>query len=541
MQKSDPTENGNAPNRSEFEILVIGAGIAGLSFIYALKQSQIYKDGLVNYRIIEKREGPGTDLGYPIHLSSTALESLKNLLTSTDLKKFNKFQEKLPIYHDGITISTSKNEILYRMIRSPGIKSMIEREDLMNIFRDSIEENDNQNNDNNNNNNDNNKIEYGKYVINLIQYNTHKVEVVFNDEERIKVDLVVGADGIFSSTRNQLYSPSQYRVPYESNKTTKFNKHELEKLPWTTINLRSSNKKIIENWLKDQNGVNTIVGDRFSATLIPVNKGNDKTVKSTDSDDPELLGIPDTQLKENSNQAHHADSTDYIITEGENDSGVEYDNTKPAGQRSVEQVYIALTIPTNWLLKNHNGKEVKLSNFTKNSQFLHDLENDSIGIEWSTKKEFQVYSLRKTLTGGGGKGRIVLIGDSSHGTVPFCGSGASNAILDGVDLVRCLERSFEGFDSDSGNSLRDLQTHNLKLQLDKFSKSSKKRNNKLITNSKRLLWLAQGETLSFRLIRKIVFKTLDFIESVSGDRDKMEIQVRNAIERDTVIKMTKCM
>ncbi|WWD06527.1 hypothetical protein V865_004619 [Kwoniella europaea PYCC6329] len=240
MSANADTDNTQA---KKLDILIVGAGIAGLSFVYALKRSEIYRKGLISYRIIEKKQAPSIDLGYPIHLSSAARQALKDILTPSDLTKLQKAQSTIPVYHDGLTVCNYKSEAMWRTVRDPGVRPMIEREDLMGILRDGVDED---------------RVEYSKELQSLDEIvNGEAVEVVLNNGEKFKVDLIIGADGMFSHTRQLLYPHTKVDL--------------IEKLPWTIINSRYTSPEVLD-WCKDQNGINTIVGDSFSATMIPLAK-----------------------------------------------------------------------------------------------------------------------------------------------------------------------------------------------------------------------------------------------------------------------------
>ncbi|OCF72501.1 hypothetical protein I204_06882 [Kwoniella mangroviensis CBS 8886] len=360
----------------KLDILIVGAGIAGLSFVYALRRSEIYQKGLVGYRIIEKKQAPSIDLGYPIHLSSASRQALRDLLTPSDLARFQKAQSTIPIYHDSLTVGNYKGEAMWRTIRDPGVRSMIEREDLMSILRDG---------------NDEDKVEYGKELLSLDEIvGEGRVEVVLSDGETFKVDLVIGADGMFSHTRQLLY-PSQ---------------NSLEKLPWTIMNSRYTSPEVL-GWCKDLNGINTIVGDSFSATIIPLGH--------------------QTQAQAQTNPS----------------------------------VYVALTIPSKWLEPSYCTKLSKCTcEPTIHSVFLRQLENSD---GWPRRKGFQMYSMNKTVAG---RGKVILLGDAAHGMPPFCGAGAGSAIVDSVELVKVLNTGigeyhhFYNLNSSLGDYMTQSQLRN---------------------------------------------------------------------------------
>ncbi|WWC64234.1 uncharacterized protein I303_106843 [Kwoniella dejecticola CBS 10117] len=456
MQPDQPTEQATpdiSPG-SRFQILVVGAGIAGSSFCYALKRSKAYKNGLIGSRIIEKTTAPSTDLGFPIHLSSEGRQALRDLLDPSDLVRLHDAQGEIPVYHDGITISKYKGKRVYRLIRDPGVRPMIEREDLLRIFRDDAGD----------------EVEYGRQVKEMIQIEENgkkRVRVVLDNKEEMVANLVVGADGMFSSIRH-LLSEAGPRHIHQREKETKprlENRDMLEKLPWTVINTRTSSPEVLK-WISDPYGINSIYGESFSATMIPLNprsadhKGQmphadrKQDTHATEEGALEVSTSNSVSITRNTKISVVSDSSPLnndikAATKSRTDEGSHIDmksNTaKPTDNEIPPRssgVYVAVTVPSKWLTTEHDTKLTKEE--TKNpsepsvhSKFLRDLETSE---EWSKRKEFKLYSLSKTF---GGEGRIVLIGDAAHGTIPFCGSGTGSAIADSVRLVEMLEGYLE--------------------------------------------------------------------------------------------------
>ncbi|OCF60335.1 hypothetical protein L486_03017 [Kwoniella mangroviensis CBS 10435] len=470
----------------KLDILIVGAGIAGLSFVYALRRSEIYQKGLVGYRIIEKKQAPSIDLGYPIHLSSASRQALRDLLTPSDLARFQKAQSTIPIYHDGLTVGNYKGEAMWRTVRDPGVRSMIEREDLISILRDG---------------NDEDKVEYGKELLSLDEIvGEGRVEVVLSDGETFKVDLVIGADGMFSHTRQLLY-PSQ---------------NSLEELPWTIMNSRYTSPEVL-GWCKDLNGINTIVGDSFSATIIPLGHQTQAQAQSIEEDREDLRnqsiagGIEDNDQVGNFIDENNRENKQFIDNPTNGNANTDHTHINLDSHTANPSVYVALTIPSKWLEPSYCTKLSKCTcEPTIHSVFLRQLENSD---GWPRRKGFQMYSMNKTVAG---RGKVILLGDAAHGMPPFCGAGAGSAIVDSVELVKVLNTGIDNLNS----SLGDYMTQ------------SQLRNGPLIKASKRLLWLAQGHTELSMIARRVVFWGLEMKERLSGSRHRAEVQLRQVIEEN---------
>jgi salicylate hydroxylase len=154
-----------------------------------------------------------------------------------------------------------------------------------------------------------------------------------------------------------------------------------KKLPLTTLNLRATSPEV-RQWVKDENGMNLIYGSGWVAAFIP--------------------------LKPLSHASEQEDSAEKISN----------------------SVYVALT------LSHYLVADGLLPTMTDHpSKFFRTLVADP-GLEHA--QAYTLYTARRTIVG---RDRAVLVGDASHGMVPFCGAGASAGIKDAVDLVNTLCKS----------------------------------------------------------------------------------------------------
>lgn len=58
--------------------------------------------------------------------------------------------------------------------------------------------------------------------------------------------------------------------------------------------------------------------------------------------------------------------------------------------------------------------------------------------------------------------------------------------------------------------------------LDEFGRDQKRNNDPLIAQSRKVLWIAQGDNLAKRILRKVVFGALETGEKVSKERREAE-------------------
>nr|ODN92919.1 hypothetical protein L204_05093 [Cryptococcus depauperatus CBS 7855] len=348
----------NANVGVKFRVLIVGAGPAGLAVAYAMRQSLACKQGQIVVRIVEKRseEKILDRLGYPMHLSKDGRSSLLRLLAPQDTDNLWKARAKMGIKHDGITVTSHSRKRVYWMVRDIDSNPMVERGDLNETLKRGAGE-----------------VEYSTEITALEEatdgVNVRLIKRIGDGEQEdsVKVDLVVGADGMFSSTRNHIYTSDVSHSSKSSSTPGGF-----KKLSQTIVNLRSVSPQV-RRWVPDEHGMNLLYGDSFSASIMP---------------------LPDS-------------------------------------------VYIALTIPSNWLESSAPGetKDVNLEK-TVHRDFINDLKVDP---GWGKRETYELWSADTTV---GGRKRIVLIGDAAHGMVPFCGAGASAGIKDGVELARTILENY---------------------------------------------------------------------------------------------------
>lgn len=155
------------------------------------------------------------------------------------------------------------------------------------------------------------------------------------------------------------------------------------KLPYTNINLRTTNPST-RSWVRDEHAVNLIYGRGWSAAIVPLREAH---------------GIKKIHTFE-----------EFLADEG-----------------GDQAVYVSITVPS-------PVKSARSALSALDGEFVRNLLSDP-GLEGA--RCFSLYTSSRTITGREG---AVLIGDASHGMVPFCGAGASAGIKDAVDLVDVIRK-----------------------------------------------------------------------------------------------------
>lgn len=153
---------------ADLEVVVVGAGVAGLTIAYGLRDvlgiklrvferrtgesaESFYstsRSGLTYFRggMLERRishpsiEGEAKwtrDIGTTLMLNhhQEGREALQELLSPDDHTKLLAARAALPPAHDGITVQTSKGLTVWKMRKDPGERCMLERQDLCDILR----------------------------------------------------------------------------------------------------------------------------------------------------------------------------------------------------------------------------------------------------------------------------------------------------------------------------------------------------------------------------------------------------------------------
>ncbi|QBR84149.1 FAD-dependent monooxygenase [Legionella israelensis] len=166
-------------------ILIVGAGIAGLSLTVLLRQRGL------NPTLIEKSESFGS-AGYMLGLYPTGanvLRSLNGYKSYLDVSVAGKGYEA---YND-------KSQLLKQfsfapMIEGYGPYQLVTRYDLLDVIYQTCKDL---------------RVRFNTQISSLTQ-TEHEVKVVFSDQSQADFDLVVGADGLHSQIRSFILKDNEY-------------------------------------------------------------------------------------------------------------------------------------------------------------------------------------------------------------------------------------------------------------------------------------------------------------------------------------------
>lgn len=166
------------------KIAIIGAGIAGLTLANFLSKNKSY-----NFVVYERRSN-FEETGAGIQLSPNAVLIL-NKLGFEKIEKSNLFYpEKINFFSifnkkkitDISLKEFSSNEARYVCLKRSALVNFLKNKLMSNV------------------------INFNKEIVNIFQEKDKKIKISFTDNTEDEVDFLVGADGVFSSTRKILFN-----------------------------------------------------------------------------------------------------------------------------------------------------------------------------------------------------------------------------------------------------------------------------------------------------------------------------------------------
>ncbi len=220
------------------KIAIIGAGIAGLTFANLIKRNSDNE-----FMLYEKHESLSLDEGYGIQLSTNSIKILNQI-------GFNKISDKKIFHPKGVDFYNIKNKKicaldLTQFNTDQNKYTTLHRSTLIEFLKDEVYTQ---------------HLRFGKKIKEVSEIKG-KVLIKFEDNTNDLVDIIVGADGIFSNTRS--FFESKKNEP-------KFKKAVAVR----TIIKSKSDLKI------DEENISLMMGKNCHVVIYPVNKNKELNVVS---------------------------------------------------------------------------------------------------------------------------------------------------------------------------------------------------------------------------------------------------------------------
>ncbi len=245
------------------KLAIIGAGIAGLTLANLIKKNSDYE-----FMLYEKQESLSLDEGYGIQLSTNSIK----ILNEIGFDKINKEKIFHPAGVDFYNIQNNKIcELDLTQFNTKNNKyTTLQRSTLIEFLKDEVYTQ---------------HLRFGKKIKEVSELKG-KVFIKFDDNTNDLVDLVIGADGIFSSTRS--FFEKKKNEP-------KFRKAVALR---TIINTKSELNI-------DEKKISLIMGKDCHVVIYPVNKNNELNlvciIRSKKYDPDNLKLLVDKVVSQNSN------------------------------------------------------------------------------------------------------------------------------------------------------------------------------------------------------------------------------------------------
>ena len=220
------------------KIAIIGAGIAGLTFANLIKKNSEHE-----FILYEKQDSLSLDEGYGVQLSTNSTKIL-------NIIGFNKIDNKKIFYPKGVDFYSIENKKicsldLTQFNTKESRYTTLQRSTLIEFLKDDIYAN---------------HLKFGKKIKEVSEIKG-KVFIKFEDNTNDLVDIVVGADGIFSNTRS--FFEKKKNEP-------KFKKA----IAVRTILKSKSNLEI------DEENISLMMGKNCHIVVYPINKNKELNLVS---------------------------------------------------------------------------------------------------------------------------------------------------------------------------------------------------------------------------------------------------------------------
>ena len=218
------------------KIAIIGAGIAGLTFANLIKRNSDYE-----FMLYEKQESLSLDEGYGIQLSTNSIKILNQI-------EFSKINNKKIFNPKAVDFYDIKNKKIcdldltqFNTVQNK--YTTLQRSTLIEFLKDEVYTQ---------------HLRFGKKIKEVSELKG-KVLIKFDDNTNDLVDIVVGADGIFSNTRSF------------------FEKKKIEPKFKKAVALRIILKSKSELMIDEEN-ISLLMGKNCHVVIYPVNKNKELNV-----------------------------------------------------------------------------------------------------------------------------------------------------------------------------------------------------------------------------------------------------------------------
>ncbi len=235
------------------KIAIIGAGIAGLTLANFIKRNSDHE-----FMLYEKNESLSLDEGYGIQLSTNSIKILNQI-------EFNKINDKKIFHPKAVDFYNIQNKKicdldLTQFNKGQSKYTTLQRSTLIEFLKDEVYTQ---------------HLRFGKKIKEVSELKG-KVLIKFDDNTNDLVDIVVGADGIFSNTRSF----------FEKKK----NEPKFKKAVAVRTILKSKSDLTI-----DEENISLMMGKNCHVVIYPINKNKELNVvciireKKYDPDNIKLL------------------------------------------------------------------------------------------------------------------------------------------------------------------------------------------------------------------------------------------------------------
>jgi len=245
------------------KIAIIGAGIAGLTLANLIKKNSNYE-----FMLYEKQESLSLEEGYGIQLSTNSVKIL-------NLVSFSKINREKIFYPKGVDFYNIQNKKICDLdltqFNTEQIKyTTLQRSTLIEFLKDDIYTQ---------------HLRFGKKIKEVSKIK-EKILIKFDDNTNDLVDIVVGADGIFSNTRSF----------FEKKKNDpKFKK---------AVAIRTIIKSKSELNIDDER-ISLMMGDNCHLVFYPINKNKEinlvSIIRDKNYDPDNIKTLIDKVVKQNRN------------------------------------------------------------------------------------------------------------------------------------------------------------------------------------------------------------------------------------------------